>query len=222
MNRNLKWFVPLALLIGFLLGTIPPVSATPIEAFAGYYYPTTLTGVNANIAYKNPNVPASSSSEWAMADNNPNYIQSGWLKYSGWSSPHYFGEYHCATVCQFEYGAVPAGTTHLYEVSTTSQTGLLWCIYIDGVCKTSVSSSTVGFSTAPRAQYDGESHDTTTDIGGTATSHLRISTLQYRNTSFNWFGVNTSSLINYTTSGTRYRASNGFSGTTFVDNWSVP
>lgn len=110
-------------------------------------------------------------------------------------------------------------TTHRYEVSISSTT---WCIKIDGVCKTSASVSTIGFSSGNRALYDGEASDTTADIGGTSASHLRISTLQYRNVAGTWVGIDTALLISNTTSGTRYRASKGFSSTTFVDNWSVP
>jgi len=218
MNKYLKWFAFLALLVGFFFGKLPPASASPQFSFAGYERGTTVTGVNAYIAYKNPPVPTGTSAEWVMAGNGIHYIQVGWVKTYA-STPTYFGEYQCSTVCRFLYGTVPVNTTHRYEVSVS---GSSWCMKIDGVCKTSVGTSTVGFGSGDRALYDGESTDTTADIGGTSASHLRISTLQYKNASGTWVGVNTDLLLDNTTSGTRYRASKGFSGTTYVDNWSVP
>ena len=218
MNKYFKWLAFFALLAGFFFGKLPSASASPQISFAGYERSIPVTGVNAYIAYKNPPVPTGTSSEWVMVGNGVHYIQAGWLKTSA-STPTYFGEYQCSTVCRFLYGTVPVNTTHRYEVSISSTT---WCIKIDGVCKTSASVSTIGFSSGNRALYDGEASDTTADIGGTSASHLRISTLQYRNVAGTWVGIDTALLISNTTSGTRYRASKGFSSTTFVDNWSVP
>lgn len=95
-----------------------------------------------------------------------------------------------------------------------------WCGFIDGVQKDCGSSANVGFTTAKRTIYSGETTDTLIQLGGTAGLHYRLYNLRFRNTTNTWYQVNTDNLQSVTQAGTPYRASKGFaSPNTYVDNW---
>lgn len=221
---RLKWHLVIALACGFALGSLSSAQASASYSFAGYNYNGTYRGASAQIPYKNPAVPAGHSAEWSMAqDGSSHYIQSGWIKLSGDSLPWYFTEYSgCTPYCRTRYAQIDANT-HEYKVEYfppgVMATNDVWCAKIDGVNKVCTGASFIPLGQAPILTYSGETSDTTADMGGNTSSHLRMTVISLKNTSNTWLQVNTNSLANITTAGTRYRAAKGFSGTTYIENW---
>ena len=216
----MRYYMAASLLLGIILGmvSIIPSTATAQWSFAGYQYTgQTNDGVIADIGYVNPTVTAGQSLEWVMASNDANrFIQSGWIKRTIDTSPHYFVEYKCATICQFIFNTVPNGKVSSYRVELLST----WCAYIDGVPQSCVTTGDLGMNDANRAIYSGETSDTVANMGESATNHLRLNNLRFKTTSGTWFQVNTTQLSSVTTPGTRYRASAGFTNPfTWTDNW---
>ena len=215
------------LLLGFLVG-ISITFATAGTFFAGVDYTAQSNAVSGYIPFTNPSTPSSIgtlgfSAEWVMTNSGTgNYVQVGWLKYpSDTSGPQYFFEYHggCGSYCRFRYGTINS-SDHNYKVQVvTSGTFLNWCGFIDNVQKNCGSSSTIGFSTAPKATWSGETTNTDAILGGTSASPVRIYTLTRLNTNGTWTQVNTNSLGNITTPGTNYHATSGWDTTSYVKNW---
>ena len=89
MNSRLiiKMIVPIALTAGLLLGLFTPAIATAQWSFAGYRQSLTNIATQSQIPYANPNVPTGQSLEWALAANGSGsvFVQSGWIKKSGWT-----------------------------------------------------------------------------------------------------------------------------------------
>lgn len=214
MRWRLLFSMVLALLAGFVIGSITPVQAAG-NYIAGYhYYASSVTGVLARLPYGNPNVPVSGfSTEWVLAWGSNSYIQAGWLKNNGDSAPSYFVEHWngCGSSCRFTYGTINSNI-HEYKVQ---RSGSNWCGYIDGAQKACVSTSQLGFTTTADQQYFGETTDTAIQLGGTWTSHFRMTDLSFQNTS-GWFQVNINYLSAYVSPGTSYHVSAGF---TSPDTW---
>ena len=224
----IRSLAPIALLLGFIAGTSVSVAASG-NFFAGYEYSIVSNkGVEGSLPFDNPNVPSTVgefdfSTEWVMAAvASVGYVQAGWLKYRiDTSGPQYFFEYDngCGSFCRFRYGTINS-TSHRYTVQVVSSgTATNWCGFIDGTQKDCGSSSTIGFATASRAIYSGETTETSIHLGGTASSPFRMYRLNYLNTNGSWYGVNTTQMVSVTSSGTRYRASVGYDTTTYVKNW---
>lgn len=219
---SFKLFLVVALLSGILLGVfVPLVTAVPQFSFGGYRWIYANRGSSAQIPYWNPSVPTGQSLEWVMSGLLASpwpYIQSGWIKRSIDSGPHHFVEYYCPTVCQYIYDAVPSGTTHTYMVNIFYD--VEWCAYIDGICKAGVTFDALGMHYADATYYSGETSDTQADMGGTPSNHFRMYNLLFQDTSTAGYQVNTNYLVDITTPGMPYRASNGFSYPyTWVENW---
>jgi hypothetical protein len=218
-----KLCLMIALLSGTLLGVfVPRVAAVPQWSYGGYRWVATNEGSSAQIPYWNPSVPTGFSTEWTMSGllSSPwPYIQAGWMKESGDVTRH-FVEYYCGPtkVCRYFYGSVPPGTTHEYKVAIFYN--VEWCGFIDGACKAGITFDALGMHYADATYYSGETSDTQADMGGTPSNHFRMYYLLFQNTSSVWYQVNTNYLVNITTPGTPYRASNGFSYPyTWVENW---
>jgi len=220
MRKRLLFVAVLVLLAGFVVGNITPVNAAT-SYFAGYnYYTSSVTGVLARLPYGNPNVPVSGGfpKGWALAWGANSYIQAGWIKNYGNSAPQYFVEYWngCGQFCRYTYGTIDSNT-HEYKVQ---QSGSNWCGYIDGYQKAPcVPTSQLGFTTASNEQYFGETTNTSIQLGGTGTSHFRMTRLSFQLSSV-WTQVNTNNLSIYVSPGTSYHANAGFtSPDTWEDNW---
>jgi hypothetical protein len=212
-----------ALAAGFIFG-MQTVFAVSGVFFAGYDYTAQSNAVRAYLPFYNPNVPSTVgstdfSTEWVMAnDGCCGYVQAGWLKYrTDTSGPQYFFEYDngCGGYCRFRYGTINT-SVHRYKVELV---GGNWCGYIDSTQKDCGPTGTIGFSTAPKITFSGETTNTDIQLGGTVSSPYRMYTLERKRTDGVWFGINTGSLGNITTAGTSYRASTGFDTTTYVRNW---
>lgn len=217
MHRRLLFLTVFALLAGFVVGNITPVNAAT-SYFAGYHnYASSVTGVLARLPYGNPSVPVSGFSiEWVMAWGANSYVQAGWLKNHSDSTPSYFFEYWngCGGSCRLYFGTIDSNT-HEYKVQRSNNN---WCAYIDGNAKSCVSTSTVGFTTTSDEQYFGETFSTSIQLGGTGTSHFRMTQLSTYLSG--WTQVNTNNLSLYISPGTSYHASAGFtSPNTWEDNW---
>ena len=219
MRWRLLFLMTLALLVGFAFGNITPVNAAT-NYFAGYhYYASSATGVLVRLPYGNPSVPLFSgfSTEWVMAGGTNGYFQSGWLKNWWDSTPYYFVEYWngCGSYCRFTYGTID-GNSHEYKVQ---RSGSNWCGYIDGYQKDCASTGTVGFTTTSDEEYFGETTNTSIQLGGTGSSHFRMTRLSFT-TGSGYVQVNTSNLSKYVSPGTNYHASAGFtSPDTWEENW---
>ncbi len=144
-------------------------------------------------------------------------FKQGGLRTSSDSAPSYFVEYWngCGNYCRFTYGTINSNV-HEYKIQRSS---IYWCGYIDGTQKDCASTSTLGFTTTSDEQYFGETTDTSIQLGGTGTSHFRMTDLSFQDGS-GWFQVNTNSLSIYVSPGTSYHASAGFTyPDTWEDNW---
>lgn len=195
--------------VGIILGTFSPVGAKPQFSFAGYKWNTNLNlGAAAYIPMVNPYVPpAGQSSEWVMSyDDSTHYFQVGWVKQYGHTDPSYFVEYGCPTVCQFPYTSTSG--THFYSIEFVSPN---WCAYIDGTPYLCRDVGILGMAAAANAAWSGETSDTRADLGGTASDHLRMYQIMFKDAlTFNWYQTNTNEMINILTPRTRYADDRGF------------
>jgi hypothetical protein len=203
--------------------------------FAGYDYLASSLGVRAILPFANPSVTGAFfqnflSTEWVMVAAIPTkgYVQAGWIKFSGWSTPQGFFEYNDDPVDtttnwdrQF-YGNID-NNAHEYTVQRTVVGGVnRWCSYIDGIQKDCVNANIPGFSVANRLLYSGETNNMINQLGGTPGARFKMTNLAFRQSSDgNWYQVNTNNLRSITTPGTPYRANKGIdnSTVTFMENW---
>ena len=215
------------IMILFMIGVLFGVLTFPIEKvgaasnyFAGYYYSSSsVVAVRANIPYANPSVTDSPgfTTEWVMAvgSSASYYTQAGWIKYKSDSKPVYFDEYApgCGGYCRFRYGNIDTNA-HEYKVAISGQ---VFCGYIDGA---QYDCSNGGFTTTSNEQYFGESTSTSDDIGGTSSSHLRM-TYPSVEVGSTWYQVNTNSLTGKDDA-SRYHIDKGFTSPySWIDNWTA-